>query len=217
MKLPKAKVFINHLGVDPNDYRTTSLDKKQRNIGYISRMCEANGFDIIIDAFVELKKEDEFDDVKLILTGGSTGADKQILKKVEEQLKKENLWQDVEFHEDFDGAGRHDFFQKVQMISVPVRNGEAFGLYLLESMASGVPVVQPKLGAFPEIIEISNGGVVYENNTVSELATALKDLLKNQDQIRLLTESCRKGVEEKFNITYQSENLLNIYQELSKQ
>lgn len=217
MKIPENKVFINHLGVDLNDYRTTSFDQKQRNIGYISRMCEANGFDIIVDAFVELKKDNEFDDVKLVLTGGSTGADKTILKRIEDLLKKEKLWQDVEFHEDFDGAGRHDFFQKVQMISVPVRNGEAFGLYLLESMASGVPVVQPKLGAFPEIIQISNGGIIYENNTVAELADALRKLLRDQDQLRSLTENCRKGVEEKFNIAHQSENLLNIYKQLSTQ
>ena len=49
------------------------------------------------------------------------------------------------------------FLKRCPMISVPVRIGEAFGMYLLEAMASGVPVVQPALGAFPEIVDVSGG------------------------------------------------------------
>ncbi|MCT4603001.1 MAG: glycosyltransferase family 4 protein [Marinifilum sp.] len=215
MDIPESKVFINHLGVEPNDYRVKAFDDKQRNIGYISRMCEANGFDIMIDAFILLKQEKEFEDVKLILTGGSTGDDKAILKETERKLKKANLWHDVEFHDDFDGMGRHDFFGKVQMISVPVRNGEAFGLYLLESMASGVPVVQPKLGAFPEIVAKSKGGFIFDNNNKEELCNALKELLRDQDKLKQLSTSCRTGVENEFNIFNQTRNLLTIYNQLN--
>ncbi|MDQ2180458.1 glycosyltransferase family 4 protein [Marinifilum sp. D714] len=216
MDIPESKVFINHLGVEPNDYQVKAFEEKARNIGYISRMCEANGFDIMIDAFILLKQDKEFDDVQLILTGGSTGDDKDILKKTEKKLKNVKLWNDVEFHEDFDGSGRHDFFSKVQMISVPVRNGEAFGLYLLESMASGVPVVQPKLGAFPEIVDKSKGGIIYDNNSKEELCDALKSLLRDQDQLKQLSLDCRSGVENEFNIANQTQNLLNIYSQLKR-
>jgi len=211
MNLPPNKVFTNHLGVDPDEYTYASSSKKERNIGYISRMCAANGFDIIVDAYILLKKDSAFEDVKLILTGGSTGDDKPIIKQVKQKLKAEGLTNQVEFHEDFDGEGRHDFFAKVKMISVPVRNGEAFGLYLLESMASGVPVVQPKLGAFPEIVEKSNGGIIYENNSPEELAIALKDLLNKEDKLQELSLNARKGVEKAFNIYDQADKLISIY------
>ena len=205
------KVFTNQLGVDPDEYRITKPEEKARNIGYISRMCEANGFDIMIDAFIELKKDDKFKDVNLILTGGSTGDDKPLLKRVKQKLQDAGLFNQVEFHEDFDGEGRHDFFKKVQMISVPVRNGEAFGLYLLESMASGVPVVQPALGAFPEIIEKSEGGMIYDNNSPEELAKALKNLLMDGKKLKELSIKARTGVEKHFNIYTQADNLIEIY------
>jgi len=211
MNIPTEKVFTNHLGVDPDEYKYATANTKERSIGYISRMCEANGFDIIVDAFIQLKKDRTFDDVKLILTGGSTGDDKPLIKQVRQKLKEENLTEQVEFHEDFDGEGRHEFFSKVKMISVPVRNGEAFGLYLLESMASGVPVVQPKLGAFPEIIKKSNGGVIYENNSPEVLASVLKDLLNKEDKLQELSISARKGVEKEFNIYTQADKLIDIY------
>ncbi|RXQ92178.1 glycosyltransferase [Ancylomarina salipaludis] len=216
MDIPKEKVFINHLGVDPDEYRFIAADQKERNIGYISQMCEANGFDIMVDAFIHLKKDPDFDDVKLIVTGGSTGDDKALIKQVRNKLKAAGLTHQVEFHEDFDGEGRHEFFSKLRMISVPVRNGEAFGLYLLESMASGVPVVQPALGAFPEIIEKSKGGLIYETNSPETLAAALKDLLKNDDQLQELSFAARKGVEEEFNIYTQTDRLIDIYTQFFK-
>ena len=216
MKLPAEKVFTNHLGVDPDEYTFIPGNKKERNIGYISRMCEANGFDIIVDAYILLKKDTAFDDVKLILTGGSTGDDKGSIKHARQKFKDAKLTNQVEFHEDFDGEGRHEFFSKVQMISVPVLNGEAFGLYLLESMASGVPVVQPKLGAFPEIIEKSNGGIIYENNSAEELAIALKELLNNEDKLQELSSNAREGVEKVFNIYDQADKLISIYSQFVK-
>jgi len=216
MNILKEKVFTNHLGVDPDEYNHITADKKERNIGYISRMCEANGFDIMVDAFIQVKKDTAFDDVKLILTGGSTGDDKPLLKQVRQKLKEAGLTEQVEFHEDFDGEGRHEFFSKVKTISVPVRNGEAFGLYLLESMASGVPVVQPNLGAFPEIVNKSNGGVIYENNSPEALAIALKDFLNREDKLQELSISARKGVEKEFNIYAQADKLIGIYSKFLK-
>jgi len=216
MDIPESKVFINHLGVEPSEYQVKAFEEKQRNIGYISRMCEANGFDIMIDAFILLKQDKEFEDVQLILTGGSTGDDKGILNETEKKLKNAKLWNDVEFHEDFDGSGRHNFFSKVQMISVPVRNGEAFGLYLLESMASAVPVVQPKLGAFPEIVDKSKGGIIYGHNSKENLCDALKILLRDQNQLKQLSLDCRIGVENEFNIVNQTQSLLNIYNQLKR-
>ncbi|MDM8159617.1 glycosyltransferase family 4 protein [Labilibaculum sp. K2S] len=214
MNIPKEKVFINHLGVDPNEYTYATPNTKDRNIGYISRMCEGNGFDIIVDAFIELKKDTACQDVKLIVTGGSTGDDKPLLKQIRQKLKEERLLEQVEFHEDFNGEGRHEFFKKVKLISVPVRNGEAFGLYLLESMASGVPVVQPNLGAFAEIVNKSKGGIIYENNTAEELALTLKELLNNENKIQELAVAGRKAVEKEFNIYTKTDYLINIYKQL---
>jgi len=211
MNISKEKLFTNHLGIDPEEYKYIAVDQKERNIGYISRMCEANGFDIMVEAFIQLKKDPAFDDVKLILTGGSTGEDKALIKQVRQKLKQADLTEQVVFHDDFDGEGRHTFFSKVRLISVPVRNGEAFGLYLLESMASGVPVVQPSLGAFPEIVEKSGGGVIYENNSPEALALTLKDLLIEDDQLQELSANARKGVEKEFNIYAQADKLIGIY------
>jgi glycosyltransferase involved in cell wall biosynthesis len=214
MKLPPEKIHTLHLGVNPANYEHVPFNRRPRNIGYLSRMCHENGFDILVDAFIGLKKKPGFEDVRLITTGGSTGADSKYLKDVKKKLAKEKLDDQVEFHEDFEGQGRLEFLKKVALISVPVRNGEAFGMYLLESMASGVPVVQPSLGAFPEIISLSKGGITYQPNTPEELSKNLAHVLSDPNRMEQLSSDALQGIETKFNILDQAKAMVEIYSKI---
>ncbi len=214
MNIPQSKLHTLHLGVSPENYKFESAETKDRNIGYISRMCHTNGLDILVDAFIELKKDKEFDDVKLVITGGSTGADKKFIKNIHKSIKEAGLTNQVEFQEKFEKEDRSFFFQKVALVSVPVRKGEAFGIYLTEAMACGIPVVQPPLGAFPEIVEISKGGVIYEKNEPKYLAESLKSVLSNQDKLKELSENAHRSIEEDFNINLQGQKLIDIYKKV---
>ena len=54
------------------------------------------------------------------------------------------------------------FLQGLDVLSVPATYDEPKGIFLLEAMANGVPVVQPRRGAFPEIVEKTGGGLIVE-------------------------------------------------------
>lgn len=216
MNIPAEKVHSLHIGVDPSDYEYEENKPHPLNIGYISRMCYANGVDIVVDAFTFLKKMPGFEDVNLYLTGGYTGDDREILKKIKNTIQESGLSEQVIFEDDFEQEGRIRFFNNVSFITVPVRHGEAFGLYLLESMASGVPVIQPELGAFPEIINLAGGGETYSPNTPEHLANTWADLLNQPEKIQSLSKTGRKGVEEHFDIFVQAEKLIDIYKTLTK-
>ena len=200
-----------HSGVDVDNYEVIPVGDKKRNIGFISQMSYANGVDILVDAFIQLRKHAEFSDVSLVITGGYTGDDKKLLRGLKRKIKRNGLESSVDFHRDFDQPGRADFFRKVSLVSVPVREGPAFGLYLLEAMASGVPVVQPELGAFPEIVGTAGGGVLYPQNDPGSLADALAKLLKDPDQMNRLSKEGRKGVDEKFNIYSNTEKIIQVF------
>ncbi|MFC1746344.1 glycosyltransferase family 4 protein [Candidatus Riflebacteria bacterium] len=216
MKLPAEKIHTVHLGVDPNDYEVVPTRQKQREIGYISRMNPENGLDIIIDAFILLKKDGKYDDVHLHITGGSTGGDTRFIKEQKQKLEDSGVRPFAHFWQDFEGKHRTDFLKRMLLLSVPVRNGEAFGLYLSEAMASGIPVVQPDLGAFPEIVAAGGGGKIYEPNTPEALARALKELMDNPQKIEELSVEARRSVEKHFNINLQAEKLVEIYAKIER-
>jgi glycosyltransferase involved in cell wall biosynthesis len=179
-------------------------------------MCHENGFDIVVDAFIHLKKQPGFEDVKLIATGGSTGDDTKYIKEQKKKIKESGLSDSFEIVHDFEGEAMHNFFKKVSMISVPVRNGEAFGMYLLESMASGVPVVQPALGAFPEIVKSAGGGSIYSPNKPEKLSEAWADLLNNPKKLEQLSRDGYEGTKEKFNIHNHAKEIITLYESLQK-
>ena len=159
MTIPEKKMQTVHLGVDTADYSPKPITKKEPVIGYLSRMCDENGLAVLVDAFILLRENPEYSTVQLknyrrknrVTTSNS-------LKSKKRKLAKAKLEADVFWVDEFEGEERQKFFDSVRLISVPVLNGEAFGLYMLEAMAAGIPMVQPALGAFPEVIEISGGG-----------------------------------------------------------
>jgi glycosyltransferase involved in cell wall biosynthesis len=212
MDIPDEKLLSVHIGVDPADYTFKPVGEKKRKIGYVSRMCHENGMDILVDAFILLKQKKGFEDVELVLTGGSTGDDKKFIAENRARLKSNNLLDQVDFHEDFEEEGLRAFLDKVTAVSVPVRNGEAFGIYLLECMVSGIPVVQPALGAFPEIIELTDGGVIYRDNTPEELALALEKLLSDPEEMDRLSRNGAAGVDKHFHIDVQAERMIKVYE-----
>lgn len=215
MDVPKEKVHSIYLGVDVEEYTVKQPDEKPRNIGFISRLCYDNGLDILIDAFIELKKSPDYDDVKLILTGGQTGADKKFIKEQKRRIRENGLADQVDFQDDFEEEGRLKFFEQVSIVSVPAKKELAFGLYLLESMASGVPVIQPDQGAFPEIVKHSNGGELYNPNTGKALLPKLKELLDNPDKLKKLSIDGREGVRKNFNILSKAKEVVRLYEDVN--
>lgn len=214
MELPGNKVYPIYLGVDPGEYEFIPSTSKPRNVGYISRMCPENGFDIVVDAFIKLKKKLEFNDVRLIATGGFTSSDHKYIAGLKKRIARAGLTASVDFHEEFEGEGRKAFFRKTAIASVPVRNGEAFGMYLPELMAAGIPIVQPALGAFPEIVGLSEGGEVYSPNTPEMLASTWAGILRDPSLLEKLSHSARKGVESSFNIHTHAGEMINVYHKL---
>ncbi len=211
--LPDRTFKSVHIGLYPEDYTWSRPSEKPRNIGYVSRMSEDLGMGVLVDAFIELKKDRDFDDVKLYLTGGQTGDDRKFLRTIRSKLNRNGLSHSVVFFDAFEEDALREYFKQIAVMSVPVLKGEAFGIYLLEAMASGIPVVQPALGAFPEIVNLSEGGVLYEPNTPEALSNALKQVLSEPEKLDELAIKGRKGVEEHFHVNLQVEKMVTIYEE----
>ena len=112
----------------------------------------------LVDAFIELKAGNQLPGLTLHVSGGYTGDDKPFIAEQIQKIKTNSLKSFIRIYPEFHGNSKQEFFSNIDVMSVPVRKHDGYGLYILEANAAGVPVVQPATGAFPEIIEKNNRG-----------------------------------------------------------
>ena len=204
-------VMVVPLGFDPEKEILSRKGRVPSAIGYFSRLNYHNGFDKLVDAFIELKKKDLIPGLTLHACGGFTGIDKPLISQQLKKIREQKLEKFVRVYPEFQGDRKMEFFNNVDVISVPVRKYDGYGLYILEANAAGIPVVQPATGAFPEIIERTGGGVVYSPDTVSDLAASLYKLLKDKELMSSLSEKGKKMVLQEFSLDKMSAGLSVVY------
>mgnify|MGYP001563840252 CR=1 FL=1 len=204
--LPRNRIDVVHIGIDLAGHKQAPLDFDPPVLGYLSRMNSALGFDKLVDAFIELKKFRGLENLQLRAAGGAVGADLKCVSNLRKKLAKAGYAGDVDFVEDFSRENRLAFLQSLSVMCVPVEQGEAFGSYLIEAMAAGVPVVQPNAGAFPELLIATGGGVIYD-----DLVQTLKRLLTHPELSCELGRQGRASVQAGFSIETMAEKMISIY------
>ena len=205
----KIKVVYNSLGDDLIRKNQHSTDF--HTIGYMSKINSHFGADILFEAFVELKKESQFNKLKLKYTGGYTDDYKKIISEINRKAKLQNIENDIEFFEDLSYEGKRNFLDSISLFCVPSRRKEAFGMHILEAFAAEVPVVMPEIGAYPELIEKSKAGLCYNPEDVSALITTLRNVLINRKLYTELQQNCHEAIKTAFSTVEQTDKMGEIY------
>lgn len=209
--IPENKVHVVPLGLDSREI--ISIEKKDNwpAIGYFCRINAMNGFDKLADAFIMLKSRNSFQNLTLHVSGGFTGDDKPFINEQMKKISKAGFSDSVKLYSEFHGMSKHDFFSNINIMSVPVRKYDGYGLYLLEANAFGVPVVQPPTGAFPEIIQRTGGGIIYDNDDINSLADSIEKLLSDRQKLEELGTTGKRKVLENMSLDKMAEGLSEVY------
>jgi len=212
IQIPAERFQTIHIGIDTSGFEAKTEFTSPHIIGYLSRLMEPLGLGILVEAFILLKKKYRHHELMLHVTGGMTGDDIDFLGKMKNRLKEADCLDDVVIVENYDRKNRIKFLKELTLLSVPMIHGEAFGLFQLEAMASGVPIVQPRVGAFPEVIEMTGGGVVYNPNNPDQLAETISTLLSDPQKLSALSRAGRTSVLNQFNNTKMANRLIEVYE-----
>jgi glycosyltransferase involved in cell wall biosynthesis len=165
------------------------------------------GAGILTDAFVLLAGSGRFPGLRLRFMGGGTAADAGFVRGLRRTLSRRGLASRVDFLGPFGREDRTRFLASLSAFSVPVSEGGAFGTFLLEAMACGVPVVQPRAGGFSELIEDAGGGVLYTPNTAEALAGAMGSVLADPERAGRLGRAGRAAVLDRYTAGHMAEGL----------
>ena len=184
-------------------------------LGFFARMCREKGLDTLVEAYLLLRQRGRVGNLKLRVGGSCGPADRAFVDTLRERLRAAGVIGDVEFHPNLGHAAKLEFLRSLSVFSVPALYGEAFGLYIIEAMAAGVPVVQPPVAAFPELIEATGGGVLCADTGHHALAEAIEELLMDPARARALGEAGRCAVFERFSAGSMAQATAHSYRELA--
>ena len=164
-------------------------------IGFLARMSRDKGLEVLIDAFLVLAGQLGDRSTRLGIAGAATAGDQPLIARLQQRLAAAGLSGRVDWKPNLTRAHKITFLRSLTLLSVPAVYAEAFGLYVVEAMACGVPVVQPAAAAFPEIIEATGGGICVPPRDAAALARAWQTLLADPTGRARLARAARSGVE----------------------
>jgi glycosyltransferase involved in cell wall biosynthesis len=210
LQLPIDRMHVVPLGIDLAGHdglpRATAGDPF--TIGYFARICPEKGLHRLVEAFRILQKDHPR--TRLMAAGYLGARDKAYFEELARAA--------ADLGDRFvyagsppDRAGKVAFLKSLDVLSVPTVYREPKGLYVLEALANGVPVVQPRHGAFPELLEATGGGLLVNPDDPADLARGLADLIGRTDRRLELAERGRAAVHQRFDPPAMAEATLRAF------
>src|SRR5262249_41030309 len=172
LAIPRGRIHTVYPGLNlavHGQVRDASNDRPL-TIGYFARICPEKGLHLLADAFRIIHERAGTRPCRLHISGWLGENYRPYLDRVRQRLQEAGLAEQVQYMDSPDLASKLRFLQGLDVLSVPTAYREPKGLYALEALAHGVPVVQPRHGSFPELIEATGGGLLVKPNDAEALA-----------------------------------------------
>jgi glycosyltransferase involved in cell wall biosynthesis len=192
--VPRDKIHVVLPGLNLRGHGGPRPDRNGRpfTVGYFARICPEKGLHVLADAFILLRRRPDAPGCRLRVSGWLGDHHKKYFEDIQTKLKEAGFGDDFEHVESPDHDGKVRFLQSIDVLSAPTTYREPKGLYVLEALANGTPVVQPRHGSFPELLHATQGGLLVKPDDPADLARGLGVLM---DDPAAAAEMARKGKE----------------------
>ena len=183
-------------------------------VGYLARICPQKGLHKLIDALGRLRKMPGMGKAKVVAAGYLGRGDRAWFEELKQSVAQRGLGDAFEYRGEVDHAGKLRLLDSVDVFSVPAPYAESKGLYILESLARGTPVVEPGHGAFPELVEATGGGAIVPPGDADGLAEGLAAMLRDAPRRSACAAAGHAAVKERFTDERMAEGMLGVYRSL---
>jgi glycosyltransferase involved in cell wall biosynthesis len=211
--LPPERIHVVWPGLNLKGHGAPRPDRNGTpfTVGYFARVCPEKGFHVLAEAFHLLRRSPGAPPVRLRVSGYLGVQNRPWFDALVKQLRDRGHGALFEHVESPDHASKVHFLQSLDVLSVPTIYREPKGLYILEALANGVPVVQPRHGSFPELVEATGGGLLVQPGNAAELAATLLRLAQEPAVGRELGRKGREVVHSRFTADRMAAETADVY------
>ncbi|MCU0621806.1 MAG: glycosyltransferase family 4 protein [Gemmatimonadales bacterium] len=218
LRIPSARMRVAPLGVAaPAGLQPAPLARDPFTIGYFARVAPEKGLHVLAEAYIRMRREKGLPPSRLRAAGYRAPEQQAYFDGIVRTLAAAGLADEFHYAGAPDRAGKFAFLQALDVFCVPSPYHEPKGLYLLEAMAAGVPVVVPPHGAFPEIVRATGGGFGMRTGDADAVADALMSVWHHPDAAAACARNGYTAVRERFTLERMAECVEAVYGEASGQ
>ncbi len=146
-------------------------------IGYLSVITPRKGLHLLVEAIGSIVREGC--DARLLVAGQVL--DRGYWREIRREVRRKGLRDRFDYLGEIDFETKLKFLRSLSAFCQPSILPEALGTASLEAMAAGVPIVAPGEGAFPEMLGLTEGGLLFEPRKVSSLVAAIAWLMNDPE------------------------------------
>jgi glycosyltransferase involved in cell wall biosynthesis len=217
--IPADRMSVVPLGINTNGYERAQPDGSATasagrpfRVGYFARISPEKGLLGLAKAYALFRRRTGDAPVRLEAAGFMSPAHAAYLDEVKGVLAAAGVGHEFTYHGALDRSQKIAFLRTLSMLSVPAPYDEPKGVFLLEAMATGVPVVQPRRGSFTEVVERTGGGLLVAPDDPEALADGLYTLWNDPDERRALADRAFEGVRRLHSVQRSADAQLEIFE-----
>lgn len=212
LHIPPGRIDVVPLGINLQGYERRDVPRERFVVGYFARVAPEKGLQELARAYVTFRRRAGNADVRLEVAGYMAPSQSAYLDGTRAILERAGYGGEFRYHGAVDRQGKLAFLRELDVLSVPATYDEPKGMFLLEAMASGVPVLQPRRGAFTEVVEKTGGGLLVTPDDIDSLADGLNALWSDRRRARALGQQAFEGVRAHYSIQQSAARLIEVYQ-----
>ena len=214
LNVPREHIHVVPLGINMDGHGAKDgADRPADTIAFLARICPDKGLYTLGKAFILLKQNAKGKSAKLRVAGYLDPKERGYLDTVRREIENAGFGDSFEHIGELNREEKIEFLNQSAVLSVPSAYPEPKGLFVLEALANGVPVVAPRNGAFPELIESTGGGVLVPPNDPAALADALLDLLANPERAREIGRTGQQAVKRNHTADVMANGYYAVYEQ----
>jgi glycosyltransferase involved in cell wall biosynthesis len=209
--LTRDRIVVVPLGINFEGY--DDLPRRVNptfTVGYLARVAPEKGLHELCDAYRILRLEHGVPAAQLRVAGYLARQHHSYLHELQNQMIGWGLGNEFEYQGSVDREQKIAFLRGIDVLSVPGPFPDPKGMYLLEAMAAATPVVQPRRGAYPEVIGRTGGGLLVDEGPAA-LADGLLQLYEDRALGGRLGTQGAAGVRAHYGIRQSASRLVEVY------
>ena len=210
--IPRDKIRVVPIGINPEGFELRDANRRAPfTVGFFGRVAPEKGLHVLAEAYRIMRQSGDLPEARLEAAGYMAPDCKSYLDEIHKRLQDAGLGDEFHYRGAVERADKIAFLRSLDVMSMPATYDEPKGVSLLEAMACGVPLVQPRRGSFTEIVEKTGGGLLVQPDDPQSLANGILRIARDPNLAQDLSANAFRGVREHYTSAHMADRALECY------